>query len=68
MHRIAGKCCLSRPTVLKHLNQLEFIGLVEIFRSRTNENFKVPSAYKLLVCESTAKNNHDDKSFYSDEK
>jgi hypothetical protein len=68
MHLIAGKCCLSRPTVLKHLNQLEFIGLVEIFRSPTNQNFKVPSAYELLVCESAAKSNHDDKPLYSDDK
>jgi hypothetical protein len=68
MHRIAGKCCLSRPTVLKHLNELEFIGLVEIFRSPTNQNFKVPSAYKLLICESIAKCNRDDKPPYSDDK
>jgi hypothetical protein len=54
MDKIASKCCLSRRTVLDRLNDLEFIGLVEIFRSKTSENFRIPSAYLLLRCESIA--------------
>ena len=51
MDKIASKCCLSRRTVLDRLNDLEFIGLVEITRSKTSENFRIPSAYLLLRCE-----------------
>ena len=55
MDKIAGKSCLSRPTVLKSLQRLEQIGLVEIHRSKTSQNFKIPSAYRMLVCESADK-------------
>ena len=55
MDKIAGKSCLSRPTVLKSLQILEGLGLVEIHRSRTSENFRIPSAYRLICCESAAK-------------
>jgi CRP-like cAMP-binding protein len=51
MDRIAAKCCFSRRTVAKRLNDLEFNGLVEIQRSETTENFKMPSAYLMLRCE-----------------
>ena len=51
MDRIAAKACLSRRTVFDRLNDLERIGLVEIFRSKTSQNFRVPSAYLLLRCE-----------------
>jgi hypothetical protein len=51
MDKIASKCCLSRNTVLKRLKSLESIGLVDITRSRTSENFRIPSAYLLLRCE-----------------
>ncbi len=54
MDKIGGKCCLSRRTVFDRLNDLEFIGLVEIARSKTNQNFRIPSAYTLLRCESIA--------------
>lgn len=54
MDKIAGKCCLSRRTVFDRLNDLEFIGLVEIARSKTNQNLRIPSAYILLRCESIA--------------
>jgi CTP-dependent riboflavin kinase len=54
MDRIASKCCLSRRTVLDRLNDLEFIGLVEIHRSRTTQSIRIPSAYVLLRCESIA--------------
>lgn len=55
MDKIAGKSCLSRPTVFKSLKVLEDIGLVEIHRSKTTENFRIPSAYRLVCCESAAK-------------
>ena len=55
MDKIAGKSCLSRPTVFKSLPILEELGLVHITRSRTSENFRVPCAYRLLVCESADK-------------
>lgn len=55
MDKIAGKSCLSRPTVFKALQMLDGLGLVEIHRSRTSENFRVPSAYRLLRCESQEK-------------
>jgi len=55
MDKIAAKCCLSRRTVFSKLNELEFNGLVEIHRSATNENFKMPSAYILLRCETNAR-------------
>ena len=55
MDKIAGKSCLSRPTVLKSLHRLEQIGLVEIHRSKTSQNFKIPSSYRMLVCESADK-------------
>jgi hypothetical protein len=51
MDRIAAKACLSRRTVFDRLNDLERIGLVEIFRSKTSQNFRIPSAYVLLKCE-----------------
>ncbi|MDR3412740.1 MAG: hypothetical protein P4L87_17640 [Formivibrio sp.] len=54
MDKIGSKCCLSRRTVFDRLNKLEFIGLVQIARSKTNENFRIPSAYTLLRCESIA--------------
>jgi len=54
MHRISMKCGLSRRTVFDRLNDLERIGLVEIARSRTSENYRIPSAYMLLRCESIA--------------
>jgi hypothetical protein len=49
--KIAAKCGLSRQWVMRRLNDLEFIGLVEIFRSETSPHFKMPSAYILLRCE-----------------
>ena len=55
MDKIAAKSCLSRPTVFKSLQILEGLGLVEIQRSRTSKNFRIPSAYRLLGCESAAK-------------
>jgi CRP-like cAMP-binding protein len=54
MDGIASKCCLSRRTVFTRLNDLESIGLLEIARSKTSENFRIPSAYKLLRCETAA--------------
>jgi hypothetical protein len=51
MNAIASRGCLTRQTVLKHLRQLEHIGLVWIMRSCTNEHFRIPSAYVLLKCE-----------------
>jgi biotin operon repressor len=54
MDRISAKCGLSRPTVFFRLNDLEYIGLVEIQRSRTNQNYRIPNAYTLLKAETTA--------------
>ena len=51
MLKIAGKSCLSTRTVFDHLNDLERIGLVEIHRSKTSQNYRIPSAYVLLRCE-----------------
>jgi hypothetical protein len=51
MNKVGAKCCLSRRTVFDRLNDLEFIGLVEIHRSLTNKNNRLPSAYILLRCE-----------------
>jgi len=51
MNRIAAKACLSRRTVFDRLNDLERIGLINIYRSQTSENFRIPSSYELLRCE-----------------
>ena len=54
MDRIGSKCGLSRRTVFDRLNDLEFIGLVDIERSKTSANFRMPSSYVLLRCETVA--------------
>jgi hypothetical protein len=51
MAKIGNKCGLSSRTVIERLKDIEFLGLVEIHRSKTNENFRMPSAYILLRCE-----------------
>jgi DNA-binding MarR family transcriptional regulator len=55
MDKIVSKCGLTRPTVDKQLKLLETHGLVEIHRSRTNQNMRIPSAYTLTTCESQDK-------------
>lgn len=67
MDKIGGKCCLSRRTVFDRLNDLEFIGLVEIARSKTNQNFRIPSAYTLLRCESIAQRSETAAQRYANE-
>jgi predicted transcriptional regulator len=54
MQKIASKCCLSRRTVFDRLNDLERIGLIDVYHSKTSEQFRIPSAYKLLRCETVA--------------
>ena len=54
LDRIGAKCGMTRKTVAKWLYELERIGLIDVLRSKTSQHFRIPSAYVLLRCETTA--------------